>query len=101
MMPFLLVAEASPVAGLAISIIVGAVSLLMIFGGRQMIKTKSAGARKLEKLWADKNGQVHGWMAVVKGYILMIGGVVLLLMCIVIFFLSIYIFIFGPINLNG
>ena len=96
----LLLAAGSPVTMLIVSILVGAVSVGMIFGGRHMIKTKSAGARKLEKLWADQEGKIHGGMAVVKGYIFMIGGVLLLLMCVGIFFLSIYMLVFGPIDLG-
>jgi len=70
------------------SIGVGAVSVFMVMAGLQMIRTKTAGARKLEKL-----------MAVIKGYIFLIGGIVIGLMCIVLFFLAIYTMIFGPINL--
>ena len=95
-----LLAAGSPVTMLVFSVVICAVSVLMIYMGRQMIKTKSARAVKLERLWADQEGKIHGGMAVMKGYIALIGGVVMLLMSIVMFLLGIYVLIFGPINLN-
>lgn len=86
---------------LFVSLLVAAVSVFMVFAGRKMIRTRRTPAKRLEKVFADSDGYVHGGMAVVKGYIFLIGGAVLFLMCVGIFFLSIYILIFGPINLGS
>ena len=95
-----LLSAASPLMGLVWSLIVGAVSALMIVGGRHMIKTKTAGARKLERLMADSDGQIHGTMAVLKGYIFFLGGIVLALMPAALLLISVYGLIFGPIDLG-
>ncbi len=96
-MTIMLLADASPITMLIVSVVVGAISVGLAMAGRQAMTTKKVNARKLEKIWADENNQVHGSMAVVKGFIMFIGGIVLTLLCVALFLISIYILIFGPI----
>ena len=96
-----LIAAASPLGMLGFSVLIGLLSVGMIFTGRQAIKTKTAYARRLESVWADADGKIHGTMAVVKGYVLLLGGIVLLLMYLALFVMGVYTLIFGPINLGN
>ena len=72
-----LIAEGSFLAILGMSLLCGFLGVGLIFTGLHAIRTKTANARKLEKLMANRDGQITGPMAVFKGYVLLLGGIVL------------------------
>ncbi|MEZ5943705.1 MAG: hypothetical protein R3C18_20105 [Planctomycetaceae bacterium] len=94
----LLLAKASPLTAFFVSLLVAALSVAMVLGGRHAIKTRSAKATGVERLYAGDDGKIHGGGAVLKGYILLLGGILLGLMCLFVFGVSLYELIIGPIN---
>ncbi|MCA8993132.1 MAG: hypothetical protein KDA88_14175 [Planctomycetaceae bacterium] len=97
----ILLAKASPLTALFVSLLGAALSVAMVLGGRHAIKTRSAKAAGLERLFAGDDGKIHGGGAVLKGYILMLGGILLGLMCLFVFGISLYELTIGPINPAG
>ncbi|WP_372724195.1 hypothetical protein [Novipirellula sp.] len=86
----ILIAQLSPLGTIGLSLFVGFLSLGMIASGQASITTKTAKARKLEKLMANDNGQLAGGGAVLKGYILLVGGLGLCILSVLAFTVGVY-----------
>ena len=80
---------------LIMTLVCGVLGVALTYTGWIAIKTKKAKARKLERIWANEDGQITGTMAVAKGFVLFLGGIVLTLMAVVGFGASIYRLVVG------
>ena len=70
--------------GLFIALICGVLGVALTYTGWIAIKSKKAHARKLERIWANEDGQITGGMAVFKGVVMLLGGIVLSIMSVVV-----------------